>query len=270
MMWDRLRQAAGGVFSFPLRAAMARLRIRPSDVEELPHHYMFCSAVLWLGVDRRGCVAGFVTEYDGPVAHAAAAAGPIELEETWERVLRLPAGRPCEFRPLTRDHEELVGLVERGLYAYEWTEERAKAGENAFVLVASPVAPVRVDELPEGLAWAARAAELPIEFATTTRLEVGEFLRTVQGQRGWYAARAVDFLRGAERELSSGTGAGLAGSAGVLADVRKALREMTDGWPRAGRMRRIVRRALRWPKGCPARVQALSAAYAIPRLAERA
>lgn len=243
--------------------------MRPGDVEELPHHYMFCGAVVWLGVDRRGFVAAFVTGYDGPVAHAAAAAGPMELEETWERVLKLPAGRPSEFRPTTRDHEELAGLVERGLFVYEWKDERGKAGENAFVRIAAPLSPLRADELPEGLAWAARGAEFPIEFGATERLEVGGFIRIVQGQNGWHAERAIDFLRDAERELSSGSGASLPGAAGVLADVRRALREMEDDWPSSGRMRRIVRRALRWPMGCPARVQALSGAFAIPRGAQR-
>ena len=103
----------------------------------------------WVAVDAAGRLAVFTTAGEGPVpasalqASAAVEAVVAELSVVGGSKLLVDYPRPDDF----------VSFAERGLYAYDWCDAHrtAAASKGCYELVAVPLRPVLIGELPEGL-----------------------------------------------------------------------------------------------------------------------
>jgi hypothetical protein len=103
----------------------------------------------WVAVDAAGRLAVFTTADQGPVpasalqASAAVEAVVAELSVVGGSRLLVDYPRPDDF----------VAFAERGLYAYDWCDAHrtAAASKGCYELVAVPLRPVLIGELPEGL-----------------------------------------------------------------------------------------------------------------------
>src|SRR5262245_34687608 len=101
----------------------------------------------WVAVDSAGRLAVFTTAGEGPVpasalqASAAAQAAVAELPVVGGNKLLVDYPRPDDF----------VAFAERGLYAYDWCDAHrtAAASSGCYELVAVPLRPVLVAELPK-------------------------------------------------------------------------------------------------------------------------
>jgi len=103
----------------------------------------------WVAVDAAGRLAVFTTAGEGPVpasalnASAAAEAAIAELPIFGGNKLLVAYPRPDDF----------IAFAERGLYAYDWCDVHRTTGASSgcYELVAVPLRPVLISELPEGL-----------------------------------------------------------------------------------------------------------------------
>jgi len=103
----------------------------------------------WVAVDAAGRLAVFTTAGEGPVpasalrASAAAEAAVAELPIVGGNKLLVAYPRPDDF----------IAFAERGLYAYDWCDAHrtATASSGSYELVAVPLRPVLISELPESL-----------------------------------------------------------------------------------------------------------------------
>jgi hypothetical protein len=103
----------------------------------------------WVAVDATGRLAVFTTGGEGPVpasalqALAAAEAVVAELSIVGGSNLLVDYPWPDDF----------VAFAERGLYAYDWCDAHrtAAAAKGCYELVAVPLRPVFIGDLPEGL-----------------------------------------------------------------------------------------------------------------------
>lgn len=125
----------------------------------------------WLGCDVDGCVALFSTagggyappEYLGDTdSHAHA----IDL------LLARPASTTTRFHPSLAPHlaNTWKMVAERGLYAYD-----SDPLGGSFRLVAAPIVPVRIDELPSVVASVAGGVRLAFRFIHETMLSESSF-----------------------------------------------------------------------------------------------
>jgi hypothetical protein len=103
----------------------------------------------WIAVDVAGRLAVFTSAGEGPVppsalqGSAAVEAVAAKLSVVGGSKLLINYPRPDDF----------VSFAERGLYAYDWCDAHrtAAASTGCYELVAVPLRPVLIGELPEGL-----------------------------------------------------------------------------------------------------------------------
>jgi hypothetical protein len=103
----------------------------------------------WVAVDAAGRLAVFTSAGEGPVpasalqASAAAETAVAELPIVGGNKLLVDYPRPDDF----------VAFAERGLYAYDWCDAHrtAAAASGCYELVAVPLRPVLIAELPASL-----------------------------------------------------------------------------------------------------------------------
>ena len=111
---------------------------------------------VWLGCDRDGHVAAFVTGGSGPVPDAVLDLEEPRVEELEELVCGLPRTSAARLLVSVKRPDSFVEMAERGFFVYDWTDVYRTAREvlNEYEPVALPVNPVGVDQLPAGLAKA--------------------------------------------------------------------------------------------------------------------
>jgi hypothetical protein len=103
----------------------------------------------WVAVDAAGRLAVFTTAGEGPVppsalqASASAEAAVAALPVVGGTQLLIDCPRPDDF----------IAFAERGLYAYDWRDAHRTAASSSgcYELVALPLRPVLIGELPKNL-----------------------------------------------------------------------------------------------------------------------
>lgn len=112
----------------------------------------------WLGVDRQGHVAVFMTAGFGLV--------PMQLDQhlddvdaALDRVRQLPVIGPRWIRWLHGDSSTWLSDPAKGFYAYDWNESRGRYQRES-----SPAFPVSISQLPEEIQAVAQLVEFPVKF----------------------------------------------------------------------------------------------------------
>jgi hypothetical protein len=103
----------------------------------------------WVAVDAAGRLAVFTTAGEGPLPQsalqvsAAAEAAVAELPTVGGSRLLVNYARPDDF----------IAFAGRGLYAYDWYDAHRTAATSSgcYELVAAPLRPVLIGELPQSL-----------------------------------------------------------------------------------------------------------------------
>jgi hypothetical protein len=112
----------------------------------------------WLAADSTGQVAIFTTAGEGPVPEAALSA----IETLEANVHLLPEVSAFELLVSIKRPEDFVAFASRGLFAYDWSDIHKTAVNtlNAYELLARPISPITVAELPASLRVLATSSTL--------------------------------------------------------------------------------------------------------------
>lgn len=121
----------------------------------------------WLASDREGHLGLFYTGGHGAVPLAALAASyPEDVEQQLQALPQMSDARLLVSRP---DMTSFVGPAERGIFVYDWSDQRT----GAYELAAMPYRPRTLEQLAPELADAARAVRFnQIAFPDTWLVDV--------------------------------------------------------------------------------------------------
>jgi len=139
---------------------------------------------VWIGADRSGHVAAFVTGGTGPIPVSVLNSELIRVEEVEERICDLPRVSFARQLVATKKPDAFVELAERGLFVYDWSDVHRTKNESVheYEPVAVPVTPATVGELPDEIAALVRGVALDVTFADGNSLDVRAH---VDCREGW-------------------------------------------------------------------------------------
>lgn len=103
----------------------------------------------WVAVDEDGRLAVFTTAGEGPVPP-----GALRVSTAAEAaVAQLPIVGGDELLAKYLRPDDFIAFAQRGLYAYDWSDAHRSHSDctRCYELVAKPLRPVSISELPEGL-----------------------------------------------------------------------------------------------------------------------
>lgn len=126
----------------------------------------------WLASDRDGQLGVFLTRGRGPIP-ALALLETYPLDGLEERLLALPKASDIERHIQMPRSDPLVAFAERGFFVYDWSDaHRTESYIDEYELIALPYRPVTLDQVPEGLAEAARFMRfINVVFANAWRVD---------------------------------------------------------------------------------------------------
>ena len=128
----------------------------------------------WLGMDKCGAVAAFVTAGQGDVPSAILAGGGIDLREVEYLLMALPVIADVNLLVMVPRPDDFLDMACRGLYVYDWNGTR-------YTLVAEPKSAVQCSALNDELKSIAEFAVFDsIEFSRQTEISVGSLMEVVQ------------------------------------------------------------------------------------------
>jgi hypothetical protein len=137
---------------------------------------------LWLALDRDGHVGAFTTGGSGPIPLGLLQGGQCPLDGLEARIVELPHTSTARLLVSMPRPDDFVDLAERGIFAYDWTDVHRTARDEigAYELIAVPSDPIKVGQLPQGIALLAASSKLQdVTFETATSLDVRRSLRCV-------------------------------------------------------------------------------------------
>ncbi|WP_237151651.1 hypothetical protein [Oryzibacter oryziterrae] len=104
---------------------------------------------LWLGVDKNGHVAAFITAGAGPIPTAALDDVKFDPQRAEEEICSLPKHTQAETISDKGDNSSFLELAERGLFIYDWTDIYKAISKQAgkYELVARPFAPQNIETI---------------------------------------------------------------------------------------------------------------------------
>lgn len=134
---------------------------------------------VWIGSDRAGHVAAFVTGGEAPIPAYALKLNRTSIEaiEGELHVLPLTAGASL-LVPLNRP-DDFMELARRGFFAYDWTDAHRTLSEAryAYELIAAPEKPILAEELPTEIAALLDGMSLNVVFTEDRAIDVTKHLR---------------------------------------------------------------------------------------------
>lgn len=110
----------------------------------------------WLACDAIGQIAAFTTAGSGPIPRSARAT----VDGVDAGVHALPIRGAYRLIPHDGTAEDWISCAQRGLFAYDWSDIAADDGGYAYELLAVPLAPIRLSELPSPLRELAAATRI--------------------------------------------------------------------------------------------------------------
>jgi hypothetical protein len=135
--------------------------------------------VVWLGADRDGFVAAFVTAGVGPIPSVILSENFVPIEEVEERISELPRVSIAEALVNVKRPDDFLEIAKRGIFVYDWRDaHRTAANETgAYEAVAKPLTPTTIDELSRALKTLAKRIVFDqVHFADLKPIKVGEQL----------------------------------------------------------------------------------------------
>lgn len=133
---------------------------------------------VWVACDRDGFLGAFVTGGSGPIPLHVLASDALAVEEIETRLGLLPPVSAARLLVQLKRPDDFVGMAERGLFVYDWTDVQRTRSESihAYELVAVPHQPIKLDMIPEHVVPRCVYATLNVAFSDCVRLEVGKYL----------------------------------------------------------------------------------------------
>ncbi|MFQ6310762.1 hypothetical protein [Lysobacter capsici] len=110
----------------------------------------------WLVCDAIGQVAAFTTAGSGPIPHSARAA----VDRADAGVEALPIRGAYRLIAHAGNAEDWISCAQSDLFAYDWSDIVADDCGYAYELLAVPLAPIRLPELPSPLREIAAATTI--------------------------------------------------------------------------------------------------------------
>lgn len=107
---------------------------------------------VWLTADACGRLGAMITAGDGPIP-AAVLNGAIDVTNIEGMLLELPVVGDAVDVANVPNPSSFIDLSRRGFFVYDWTDvHRSRAQAlGTYELVASPSAPIRLEDLPAAL-----------------------------------------------------------------------------------------------------------------------
>ncbi|SNY63296.1 hypothetical protein [Stenotrophomonas sp. CC120223-11] len=128
----------------------------------------------WLGVDKFGAVAAFVTAGQGEIPSAILEGDSVDLREIEFLLMALPMIADINLRVRVPRPDDFMDMACRGLYVYDWNGAR-------YTLVAEPRSAMQCSALSDELKSIAEFAVFDsIEFSKQESISVGSIMEVVQ------------------------------------------------------------------------------------------
>lgn len=106
----------------------------------------------WLTTDAWGRLAAMITAGEGPIPVAVFESG-IDVTDIEGKLLDLPVVGDAVDVANVPNPSSFIDLSRRGFFVYDWTDVQRSHAQalGAYELVASPSAPIRLQDLPADL-----------------------------------------------------------------------------------------------------------------------
>ncbi len=128
----------------------------------------------WLGVDRLGAIAAFVTSGDGEIPTALLMQANVDLRDIETLLMNLPVTGDVNLRVSVARPDDFLDMACRGLYVYDWKGSR-------YALVAEPEIAIQFPDLDTKLKAVAKYAVFDlIEFSKLETISVGSIMEAEQ------------------------------------------------------------------------------------------
>jgi hypothetical protein len=112
----------------------------------------------WLATDDMDQIAVFTTAGEGPIPTAALAS----VESAEELIATLPETTQYELLVQLARPDDFIAFASRGFFAYDWFDihRTNKESTNCYDLLAKPLRPITLSELPVSLQELASATRI--------------------------------------------------------------------------------------------------------------
>jgi hypothetical protein len=124
----------------------------------------------WVAFDQRDQLAAFITAAQGPIPVAALSEEGFSNYSFEDEILAMPVNA----NEISSSIKSFRKLSERGFYVFDWKDiSRPRAVcSKKYELAAKPRTVVNLKILPPILAYFASKTRLPIDFASTTSVDI--------------------------------------------------------------------------------------------------
>ena len=140
---------------------------------------------VWLAVDMRGNLGGFITAGAGPIPEVALGSDLISIEDIEGEICQLPVVSSTQLLVSVKRPDDYNSLAKRGVFVYDWLDVHRTTREavQAYELVAVPSEPIDLDVLPSNLYSIAVSLRIPsVTFAESKVLDIRALLRCVEAE----------------------------------------------------------------------------------------
>lgn len=128
----------------------------------------------WLGVDRRGKIAAFVTAGEGEIPTALLMQPDVDLRDIETLLMHLPVTGKVKLRVSVARPDDFLDMACRGLYVYDWSGDK-------YTLVAEPELAIEFSGLDSELkVVAAHAVFDSVDFFSQETISVGRMMEVDQ------------------------------------------------------------------------------------------
>ncbi|HBS57094.1 MAG TPA: hypothetical protein DEA38_15375 [Stenotrophomonas sp.] len=130
----------------------------------------------WLGVDRTGAVAAFVTAGKGEIPTVLLADAVVDILQVETMLVDLPVVGDAVMHVTLPRPDDYLAMASRGIHVYDWNG-------HGYARVATPSTAIQYSALPEELQVMARLATFDsVDFGQCPSLSVGDLIEAVQSR----------------------------------------------------------------------------------------
>jgi hypothetical protein len=148
------------------------------------HEYPEQIDCVWLASDRVGHVAAFITAGRGPIPLVILDRIDFDHEDVEPSVANLARVGDANLLVSVPRPDDFIAMAERGIFVYDWTDASRGSGLlRAYELVAAPLSPIAVTELPNELvSFIGGARFTQLEFSGSRIVDVDAHFRCERAQ----------------------------------------------------------------------------------------
>ncbi|MHC1673178.1 hypothetical protein ACODUM_09985 [Stenotrophomonas maltophilia] len=130
----------------------------------------------WLGVDRTGAVAAFVTAGKGKIPTVLLADAVVDILQIETMLMDLPVVGDAVMHVTLPRPDDYLAMASRGIHVYDWNG-------HGYTRFATPATAIPYSALREELqVMACLAAFISVDFGQCPSLSVGELIEAAQSR----------------------------------------------------------------------------------------